>query len=187
MGAARKPNIVERDRNIVAEYYIKGYSTRSIAKLIGETVGNGYTVTHNTVSKDIRALLKQWSADRINDIDQRKTIELEKLDKLERTYWEAWEKSARDHKKKSIKVSGKAKTPKEKLYREITEAEIVAYGNPSFLSGIQWCIDKRCKILGIDAPAQMDLTSKGQPIKRIASIKIFHANKEDAGSTGAGD
>jgi hypothetical protein len=184
MAAARRPERVEQDRNYVAEFYLKGYSTRAIAKMITERVGNGYSVTHNTVSKDIRALLKQWSAERIDDINQRKIIELEKLDKLEHTYWEAWEKSAKDYTKKSTKLAGKEKGGKIKPnYREVTETEMQAYGNPAYLSGIQWCVEKRCKILGIDAPSKTDHTSKGEQIRRIASIQIFHT-RPDAGSAG---
>ena len=28
-------------------------------------------------------------------------------------------------------------------------------GNPSFLAGVQWCINKRCEILGLDAPKKI--------------------------------
>ena len=30
-------------------------------------------------------------------------------------------------------------------------------GNPAYLSSIQWCIDRRCKFLGLDAPIKLKL------------------------------
>lgn len=166
MAAARKPHEKERDRGIVAEYYIKGYSLRYIAQIIAQKVGNGYSVNHNTVSNDINALLKEWRETRVQDIDSLKVLELEKLDKLERTYWEAWEKSIEDYKKKTVKAKGKASDGAKPDYKEMTETEMIAYGNPSYLQGIERCIDKRCKILGIDAPLKHEHGGKeGGPIQ----------------------
>ncbi|PTX14436.1 hypothetical protein C8N40_111101 [Pontibacter mucosus] len=162
MAAVRKKHEQERDRNIVAEYYVKGYSTRAIAQIIADKVGGGYTLNHNTVSNDVKYLLKQWQNERINDINEQKVLELSKLDKLEQTYWQAWEKSIEDHKKSSKKLKGKGDKPD---YKEMTETEVVAYGNPAYLAGIERCIDKRCKILGIDAPQKHDITTGGKPFQ----------------------
>jgi len=29
-------------------------------------------------------------------------------------------------------------------------------GNPAFLRGIEWCINKRCDLLGLDAPKKLE-------------------------------
>jgi hypothetical protein len=34
-------------------------------------------------------------------------------------------------------------------------------GNPAFLAGVQWCINKRCEIFGFDAPKKNEPTCKG--------------------------
>lgn len=150
----------ERDLNIVTEYYLKGYSTRAIALKIGEIVGkdeNGvpYSISHTTVSGDVKLLLKQWHTERIHDITNQKLIELTKIDKLEQTYWDAWEKSVENHRKITNKAKG-AVGSKNPNYQEITETEIREFGEPRYLQGIERCIDKRCKLLGLDAPVKMD-------------------------------
>lgn len=155
MGAPRKDWEKERDQNITTEWYLKGYTTRKIAEIIGKQVGNGYTTTHKTVSQDIKALLKQWSQERIHDINSQKLIELEKLNKLEQTYWDAWEKSLENHTKVINKAKGTvgSQTPDS---QEITETKIIEYGEPRYLQGIERCIDKRCKLLGLDAPIKTE-------------------------------
>jgi hypothetical protein len=160
MGAKRKPWEVERDRQIVTEYYLKGYPTRKIAAKITELVGTQedgevYKLSYKTVSLDVSFLLKQWYAERIHDITNQKLIELTKIDLLEQTYWDAWEKSAQNHKKVINKARGTigSKTPD---HQEITETEMIEYGEPRYLQGIERCIDKRCKLLGLDAPIKME-------------------------------
>jgi hypothetical protein len=45
-------------------------------------------------------------------------------------------------------------------------------GNPAFLAGVMSCIERRCKLLGLDAPVKSELTGKdGGPIKTEAANK----------------
>ena len=155
----REKHTKERDLNLVTEYYLKGCSSRLIAFKIMEAVGKDekgvqYNISHVTVAADIKFLLKQWRDDRIHDITNQKLIELTKIDKLEQTYWEAWEKSVENHKKVISKNKGKttSATPE---FSEITNMEIREFGEPRYLQGIERCIDKRCKLLGLDAPVVM--------------------------------
>lgn len=163
MAAKRSKYEVERDRQIVSEYYLKGHSSRSIAGIVMEKVGKGYSVSHTTISGDIKALLKQWQKERINDIDKVKAVELEKLDKLEQTYWDAWEKSIQDYKRTSLKQKGTTSSSRPE-YREQTTMEMISHGNPAYLAGVERCIERRCKILGIDAPQKIDATTKGESL-----------------------
>ena len=85
------------------------------------------------------------------DINEAKARELAKIDNLETEYWTAWEKSKEDYKQKSTKAKG---TGEVAITLEKTTKEVIVYGDPRFLAGIQWCISKRCDIIGIDAPKQ---------------------------------
>lgn len=160
---ARKPHEKERDYAIITEYYLKGYTTRAISRKIVEEIGKmhpeeNYYISHKTVSKDINILLKQWRDERIHDITQQKLVELTKIDKLEQTYWDAWEKSIENHKRKAEKLRGEIKGNESKpSFRETIETDIREFGEPRYLQGIERCIDKRCKLLGLDAPVKMDL------------------------------
>lgn len=163
MGRKRLSHEVERDLQITTELYLKGHSTRFIAMKIGERVNANldegqklYTTTHKTVGLDIRRLIKQWSEERIHDISSQKMVALEKLDRLEETYWAAWEKSVENHVKKTNKVRGKAGASNPD-YQEITDIAIIEYGEPRYLQGVERCIDKRCKLLGLDAPVKTEI------------------------------
>lgn len=182
-GSPRNNNEKERDKQIIAEWYLKGYSCRAIALKLSEKVGIENYLSYRTVSSEIKKLLKEWQTDRIDDINHQKTLELEKLNKLERTYWDAWEKSIEDYERKTKKIKGKVGTgsdgnPLRPSEQELYTTEIVSFGNPSYLSGVERCIERRCKILGIDAPQKHDLTSKGKGFFDFLSEASQEENEE---------
>src|SRR5690606_26388391 len=157
----------EKDKQTIAEMYLKGYSCRAIAFHLCNSVNDDKYLSFKSVSNEINKLLKEWHDDRIEDIHKQKTIELEKLNKLERTYWMAWEKSIEDYEKKAKKVKGLIGTDKDGVplkpsEQELQSTNMISFGNPSYLAGIERCIDRRCKILGIDAPQKHDITSNGK-------------------------
>ena len=101
------------------------------------------------------------------DLNEAKARELAKVDALEIEYWKAWENSLKDA---EVFITEKVGTQKgtnmDKRGKEVFRREGQT-GNPSFLAGIQWCINKRCEILGLDAPKRTDLTSGGERIRAI--------------------
>jgi hypothetical protein len=149
MGRPRDPAQLARDRRRVADLYLKGWIQADIAEEVGLNQG--------TVSRDLKALHKEWLASALVDIDEAKSRELAKIDKLEREYWQAWERSQEDAEtvtKKATETGGV----------ERKEGAIVTKGqagDPRFLAGVQWCIERRCKILGIDAPEKKEHSGPG--------------------------
>ena len=138
-----KKHIVIERRHRIAELYLKGWPQYKIAEQVG--------VTQQQVSNDIRAMSKQWQQSSMVDMNEAKAKELAKIDNLEQEYWTAWEKSKEDFQQKITKAKGTNESVKA---LEKTTKEVVVYGDPRFLAGIQWCIGKRCDIIGIDAPKQ---------------------------------
>lgn len=49
---------------------------------------------------------------------------------------------------------------------------MVNMGDPRYLAGVQWCIEIRCKLLGIEAPKRVDVTSAGEKIE-FKGFKFF--------------
>jgi hypothetical protein len=82
------------------------------------------------------------------------------------TYWEAWEKSITDYQKTNKKMKAKAaKTEGNKTLpseQEIATMDMISMGNPSYLAGIERCIQLRCKILGIEAPVKTETKHSGE-------------------------
>ena len=66
-------------------------------------------------------------------------------------YWSAWENSREEKLTKRAQDRDGQKTTDVK-----TETQA---GDPKFLAGIQWCVTKRCEILGLYAPRQHQITS----------------------------
>lgn len=146
----KKMEITDR-RVKVAERYLRGVYQADIAKELD--------VDQSTISRDLTALHKEWMQTALVDINERKAEELAKVDQLEREYWGAWERSKEDAEVETIekigKSNGESVTPDRIKQNKRREGQS---GNPAFLSGIQWCINKRCEILGLDAPKRQEVT-----------------------------
>jgi len=127
----------------MADLYLRGWLQVDIAEEL--------KIDQSTVSRDLSALQEEWINSALVDIDEARAKELAKVDKLEREYWDAWDRSIQDAEretKKAIAVGDK------EVKREATKTTEGQAGDPRFLSGVQWCINKRCEILGLDAPKQ---------------------------------
>ena len=142
-------------RQQVAEMYLRGMYQADIAEQL--------KVNQATISRDLAELRKEWLDRSINHIDQKKAIELAKLDRLEVTYWEAWERSLKNAEIEITEQIGTRRKVKPKegeteqdgiVPERIRKTKRVEgqSGNPEFLKGVLNCITKRCDILGIDAP-----------------------------------
>lgn len=130
--------IAER-RQKVAALYLRGRTQREIAAAVD--------VDQATVSRDLKAVQKEWSEQAQADLAERKAVELAKIDELERTYHEGWERSCKEREKRRAKKidaadpdRSRAETGKETENRD---------GDPRFLEGVRWCIEMRCKLLGL--------------------------------------
>ena len=160
----RKTEVASR-REQVAAMYLRGQSQAAIGELLD--------CDQATVSRDLTELRKEWLDRSINHVDQKKAIELAKIDRLEVTYWEAWERSQKDA-ETIIDESGGKFGPKTITRREGQS------GNPAFLAGVLSCINKRCELLGLDAPKKTDLTSKGEKLKSAIVTLYIPDNGRDA-------
>ena len=149
MSIKRSNSQKHKDRLIVSDLYLKGYTQQ----YIGEKLGISIT----TVCRDIKVLIRWWKRSSVKNIDSLKQIELNKINKLEIEYWEAWERSKND-------AEQKIKRQRQTANNEpINEAQIKSdsqNGDPRYLAGVQWCIEKRCKIIGIDAPEKHEVMTK---------------------------
>ncbi len=135
----------------MTDMYCKGMSFRTIAKELSDK--RQYKIGSTQAFYDVQKALERWQKKTTDAIERHKSEELAKINLLERTYWEAWERSLTEKQStsQSMEKTGVDKGEKKEKIVATTKKEM-ATGNPSFLNGIQWCINKRCEILGIDAP-----------------------------------
>ena len=139
----RTPTERERDLERIAGLYLRG--TRQI------DIAAELSIAQQQVSYDLAEIQKRWRESSLVSINEVKHRELSRIDELERTYWDAWQRS----------VGEVVKTTTSKSDKDGTRASIVKEqraGDSSFLSGVGWCIEQRCKIFGIYEATKIAIT-----------------------------
>lgn len=125
----------------VAAGYLRGETQQTLADALG--------VSQPTISNDIRKIHDRWVESTMVDFNAAKSRELQKIDHLERTYWDAWNRSLEQSTKTRVETGG-ASGNKSTVQRE------EMYGDPRFLRGVEFCIHTRCRVLGIYAAAEKE-------------------------------
>ena len=145
---------IEDNRRDITRLYLRGKTQAEIAKEL--------EISRAMVAYDLGAIQNRWKRETVRDLDADKVQELEKLAELERTYWAAWDASlermeataterTEDHDGASTKATVK-REPR--------------YGNPAYLQGVMRCIERRAKLLGLDAPVRQEHSGpNGVPIQ----------------------
>lgn len=122
----------------VAALYLQGKWQTEIATIVG--------TTQQQVSYDLKILQKRWYQESVADIAERKAIELQRVDKIEREAWEAWERSKQPREVTITEASEGTHPGRKATMRKEGQA-----GDPRFLVEIGKCVDRRVAILGIGA------------------------------------
>lgn len=163
----------EADYERITSLYLRGWRQADIAVELG--------LSQQQISYDLRTIQKRWRESTAINLDEAKAKELSRLDELERTFWAAWEQSKSERTKARQETDGKGKDGKPNVKKASIEKE-QRDGNPAFLQGVLSCIDRRCKLLGLDAPAkqqnynidlstltdeQLDRLDAGEPIEQV--------------------
>ncbi len=152
---------IEDNRRDITRLYLRGKTQAEIAKEL--------EISRSMVAYDLKAILELWKKQTVRDLDADKVQELEKLAELERTYWAAWDASlermeataterTEDHDGASTKATVKRES---------------RYGNPAYLQGVMNCIQRRAKLLGLDAPVRQEHSGpNGAPIQADMRVML---------------
>lgn len=144
-------------RSLCARLYVRGHTQREISARL--KIGLG------TVNRDLQAIRSEWLESSLVDFNEAKARELAKIDHLETAAWQAWERSREDS--QTLKASTtKGRTKKDGgALPDLAKTEKTVKGqtgDPRFLERIGWCIERRCAILGFDAPKKTENRFEGQ-------------------------
>lgn len=138
----RTPTQRESDLERIAALYLRGKRQADIAVELN--------ITQQQVSYDLKEIHKRWRESSLVNMNEVKQRELARIDQLEIEYWSAWERS----KQEAVRTVT-SKSDKEGNRASITKEQQV--GNPSYLAGVQWCIEQRCKIFGLYEAAKISI------------------------------
>ncbi len=175
---ARKLN----EKDIIVSLYLKGNSMVRVRELAEEQTG-GHRFGLNTIQKYIKEATTEWQNSKQEMMDNHKAIELEKINRLEATYWDGWVRSC-EVQKKTTRVKNKAgKEGARMSLAQVRDDEKQTVGDPRFLNGIQWCTEMRCKILGIEIPqaaVQMNTVNQNTQVNNTTVInrKVVFLKRE---------
>ncbi len=138
----------ERDYLEIARLYLHGKTQ--------EEIGAEVNLDQGQVCRDLAVIRGRWQKSAVMDMNEAKNRELGRIDELERTYWQAWQDSKQPKETTNTEKStrGEAATAKASIRKEERD------GNPAYLAGVMSCIERRCRLLGIDAPTKTELTGK---------------------------
>ena len=151
-------------RGKVAAFYLQSWTQARIGLELG--------ITQQTVSNDLHAIRLIWRESLIRNFDDARAQELAKIDRVEVEYWEAWERSQKPGETTHTEQDSSGKT-------KASLRKVGQVGDSRFLDGVMKCIERRCALLGIDAPqqfrvnwdtltdAQLACLAAGDPVQRV--------------------
>jgi hypothetical protein len=150
-GPKRTPCQRENDLRDLAAFYLRGLTQHEIAQRL--------KVTRQQIGYDLKVLQRRWQESALGDFNAKKAAELAKMDELERTYWEAWERSclAREVTTQEKTQGGEGQSEDARLKAGVRKEQ--RDGNPEFLRGVERCIEMRCKITGAFAAIKIAPTT----------------------------
>ncbi len=151
-------------RKRVASRYLRGWTQWEIAKKEG--------VDQAVISGDLEAMYKIWQEEMLASFDQHKRNQLAKIDHIERVAYIAYAKSIGVR-----KVITREKTTGG-MYGDTSKVKIVKdelAGDVKYLEQVKWCVEMRCKILGIT-----------KDVKNV-NVGLLSLNWEDISSDNGAD
>jgi len=128
------------------------------------------TASKSTIHRDIVTCRDEWVTERFRDMDEVIGEELAKLSMAEEATWRALHRSARPSVKtftrtREIMVDGEPRTLTN-TYTETVERET----DPRLLRALTDIMERRAKMIGLDAPKGIDLSSNGKQLSFTVDI-----------------
>lgn len=122
--------------------------------------------------REMQAELKtRWRQSASRDTDEIIQQELARLEHLQAEYWAAWESS-----QMTIEIPLSTRL---RMQRNVSR-RISFGGDPTYLAGVLACMDRRSKMLGLDAPLKVDVTARIRAMAEAAGFDPDEAIEEAA-------
>jgi hypothetical protein len=155
----------------VAQLYLQRKRQVEISEEMG--------ISQPRVSRIICEIQAEWRASAMRDWDTLKSEELARIDHVEAEAWKAWDRSCQEYTEETTETG-------ERPVRMVDEAgkftiSSMAFararmkrekriGDPRFLQIVNQCIERRCDLLGLDAPKVIDIELRIREAARIEGL-----------------
>ncbi|NBT26216.1 MAG: hypothetical protein EBT09_06615 [Actinobacteria bacterium] len=133
------------DRSKLAGLYLHGVSTTEMAVRVG--------LTRRTVQAELVAIRDDWKGRTQIDFESAIAQQLDRVDLVEKYAFEGWERSLT---RKTVETKQAVRTVNGQVDRATLRAE-TGNGDPAFLARMSWCIEQRCRILGLEKPREVTI------------------------------
>ena len=133
------------DRSKLAGLYLHGVSTADMAVRVG--------LTRRTVQAELMCIKTEWRTRTQIDFESAIAQQLDRVDLVEKYAFEGWERSLT---RKTVETKQAVRTVNGQVDRATLRAE-TGNGDPAFLARMSWCIEQRCRILGLEKPREVTI------------------------------
>jgi len=156
------------DRRVIVDALLKGESMYSAWQELNKMREGEYSLSYSQIVYDVKVIERQWIEHYLADVNAMKAKELARIDRIEMAAWEEWERSKRTLAKtekeqvenEQIGKDDKTFQRHRKTRAKKTEQERDA--DKEFMKIIQWCVEQRCTILGLNAAQRYDISWRKQ-------------------------
>ena len=165
-----------------------GRKTRSPAEReqhlsrVSDGIADGKTVrqqaeeldrTPSAISTDRRILRMRWAEQNAENITAEKFDQLEKLNRIEEEAWAAWDRSIGE----TVKQTRRITQQHGERVQTVSEETSTLAGDPRYLEQINKAVQRRCQILGLNAPAEAPIHATSVNIQAQIDLGVQDASR----------
>ncbi|TXS96193.1 hypothetical protein FV139_01415 [Parahaliea maris] len=158
--AARHADERLRHQEIIAREYLKGRLQAEIAEELGLSIA--------TVKRDLVKVRERWLKSSLRDFDALRAEQLAKIDTVEAEAWTMWMRSCERRVRTSVQELEATKYPGTNTRTDDEDGS----GEPRYLQITLQCVERRARLLGLDAPQKVAQTdSQGRDTQHSRDVR----------------
>lgn len=158
--AARHADERLMHQEIIAREYLKGRLQAAIAEELGLSLA--------TLKRDLVKIRERWLDSSLRDFDALRAEQLAKIDTVEAEAWAMWSRSCERRVRTSVQELEATKYPGTNTRTD----DETGNGEPRYLQIALQCVERRARLLGLDAPQKFAQTdSKGTDAEANRNLK----------------
>lgn len=137
---------------MISELYVMRFPLVEIWRRVNELKTKEKQISISQIQKDISIIRQEWRDRKRENIDTYLNEVLDVLDATHREAYGEWLRSKRDHERRigKQKTGGANGSTEEKSLMQEGQT-----GDPRYLAIVMQAIERKCKLLGLDAPTKI--------------------------------